>query len=125
MGKPLTEELTGIYSALSGLWGVVVTDFFQFVFAMSGTIALAWFVLQLPAIGGLSGLVAQSPPGMLDFVPSFEGASNVTLVALPLDRQRALDATLDDVRDRFGSEAITRAVLIGRDPGWTPPLLPD
>jgi DNA polymerase IV len=46
-------------------------------------------------------------------------------LALPLDRQRALDATLDDVRDRFGSEAITRAVLIGRDPGWTPPLLPD
>ena len=29
-------------------------------------------------------------------------------LALPLDRQRALDATLDDVRDRFGSEAITR-----------------
>jgi DNA polymerase IV len=46
-------------------------------------------------------------------------------LALPLDRQRALDATLDDVRDRFGSESITRAVLIGRDPGWTPPLLPD
>jgi DNA polymerase-4 len=46
-------------------------------------------------------------------------------LALPLDRQRALDATLDDVRDRFGSEAITRAVLVGRDPGWTPPLLPD
>jgi DNA polymerase IV len=46
-------------------------------------------------------------------------------LALPLDRRRALDATLDDVRDRFGSEAITRAVLIGRDPGWTPPLLPD
>ncbi len=46
-------------------------------------------------------------------------------LALPLDRQRALDATLDDVRDRFGSEAVTRAVLLGRDPGWTPPLLPD
>jgi DNA polymerase-4 len=46
-------------------------------------------------------------------------------LALPLDRQRALDATLDDVRDRFGSEVITRAVLLGRDPGWTPPLLPD
>jgi DNA polymerase-4 len=46
-------------------------------------------------------------------------------LALPLDRQRALDATLDDVRDRFGSDAITRAVLLGREPGWTPPLLPD
>ena len=46
-------------------------------------------------------------------------------LALPLDRQRALDATLDDVRDRFGSDAIKRAVVVGRDQGWTPPLLPD
>ncbi|MBA3263951.1 MAG: DNA polymerase IV [Thermoleophilaceae bacterium] len=45
-------------------------------------------------------------------------------LALPLDRQRALDATLDDVRDRFGSTAITRAVLLGRDE-ISVPLLPD
>ncbi|HEY6737751.1 MAG TPA: hypothetical protein VI076_02795 [Actinopolymorphaceae bacterium] len=37
----------------------------------------------------------------------------------------ALDAALDDVRDRFGSSAVTRAVLLGRDPGITVPLLPD
>jgi DNA polymerase-4 len=46
-------------------------------------------------------------------------------LALPLDRRRALDATLDTVRDRFGSEAITRAALVGRDPGIVMPLLPD
>jgi DNA polymerase IV len=46
-------------------------------------------------------------------------------LALPLDPRRALDATLDDVRDRFGSTAITRAVLLGRDPGLSVPLLPD
>ena len=46
-------------------------------------------------------------------------------LALPLDRQRTLDATLDDVRDRFGASAITRAVLVGRDPGIDVPLLPD
>jgi DNA polymerase-4 len=46
-------------------------------------------------------------------------------LALPLDRQRALDATLDEVRDRFGSDSITRAVLLGRDPGIDVPLLPD
>jgi DNA polymerase IV len=48
-------------------------------------------------------------------------------LALPLEgqRARALDATIDDVRDRFGSTAITRAVLLGRDPGVTMPLLPD
>jgi DNA polymerase-4 len=37
----------------------------------------------------------------------------------------ALDATLDRVRDRFGSAAVTRGVLLGRDPGLEMPLLPD
>jgi DNA polymerase IV len=46
-------------------------------------------------------------------------------LALPLDPRRALDDTLDDLRDRFGSAAITRAVLLGRDPGLSVPLLPD
>jgi DNA polymerase-4 len=48
-------------------------------------------------------------------------------LALPLDHARpsALDAALDDIRDRFGSAAITRAVLLGRDQGLTVPLLPD
>jgi DNA polymerase-4 len=37
----------------------------------------------------------------------------------------AVDATIDDVRERFGTEAITRGVLVGRDPGLSPPLLED
>jgi DNA polymerase IV len=37
----------------------------------------------------------------------------------------AVDAAVDDVRERFGSGAVTRAVLLGRDPGLTIPLLPD
>jgi len=80
----ISLAITGIYSALSGLWGVVVTDFAQFVFAMLGTIALAWFALDLPAIGGLSGLVEKVPAGTLDFVPSFSSGGVVGLVALPL-----------------------------------------
>jgi DNA polymerase-4 len=48
-------------------------------------------------------------------------------LALPFAREptAALDATLDDVRERFGSGAITRAVLLGRDQGLSVPLLPD
>ena len=48
-------------------------------------------------------------------------------LTLPFDpRSRAaLDAALDEVRARFGSTAITRAVLLGRDQGLTVPLLPD
>ena len=40
-------------------------------------------------------------------------------------RPHALDAALDQVRDRYGSRAVTRAVLVGRDQGVAMPLLPD
>jgi DNA polymerase-4 len=48
-------------------------------------------------------------------------------LALPLngDRRHALDAALDDVRDRFGSAALTRTVLLGRELGLSVPTLPD
>ena len=48
-------------------------------------------------------------------------------LTLPFDlrSRETLDATIDRVRDRFGSEAITRAVLLGRDQGPSVPLLPD
>jgi DNA polymerase-4 len=48
-------------------------------------------------------------------------------LALPFDRRQdaALDATLDEVRARFGAAAVTRAVLLGRHPGVVMPLLPD
>jgi DNA polymerase-4 len=46
-------------------------------------------------------------------------------LALPFGRERTLDEVLDRVRERFGSKAIMRAVLLGRDPGFTVPLLPD
>jgi DNA polymerase-4 len=47
-------------------------------------------------------------------------------LALPFGRSRgALDDALDGVRDRFGGASITRAVLLGHDPGLSVPLLPD
>jgi DNA polymerase-4 len=57
---------------------------------------------------------------------NLEGDRAVQL-ALQLDRRenRALDAALDELRERFGSSAIKRAVLLGRDEGQSVPLLPD
>jgi DNA polymerase-4 len=55
---------------------------------------------------------------------SFEDDAGAQL-SLPVDRQRTLDTTLDDLRDRFGPAVITRAVLLGRDEGLSVPLLPD
>jgi DNA polymerase-4 len=53
--------------------------------------------------------------------------SGVVQLTLPFDRHSggALDAVLDDVRERFGSDALTRAVLLGRNQGLSVPLLPD
>ena len=57
--------ITFLYSVLSGLWGVVVTDAVQFVIAMIGSIVLAWFAVD--AVGGLAalkdGLATVTPPG--------------------------------------------------------------
>jgi Na+/proline symporter len=62
--------LTAAYSALSGMWGVAVTDLFQFLLAMGGTIALALVVLALPQIGGVSGLANQLPEWSLRVLPT-------------------------------------------------------
>ena len=37
----------------------------------------------------------------------------------------ALDAALDEVRNRYGADAVKRGVLLGRNTGITMPLLPD
>jgi len=49
---------TVLYSATSGLWGVVVTDMLLFVIAMAGSLAAAYYALAHPDVGGLSGLFA-------------------------------------------------------------------
>lgn len=36
-----------------------------------------------------------------------------------------LDTVLDDLRDRFGATAVARASQLGRDPGWSTPMLPE
>jgi DNA polymerase IV len=47
-------------------------------------------------------------------------------LTLPFDGPPpALDTALDQVRDRFGAAAVTRGVLLGKDPGWEMPRLPD
>jgi DNA polymerase-4 len=59
-------------------------------------------------------------------VTNLSGADAVQL-PLPFDGGHgpALDTALDSVRDRFGSSAVGRAALLGKDRGWSMPLLPD
>jgi len=69
--------VTALYSVFSGLWGVIVTDAFQFVVAMGGTILLA--VLAVSSVGGLDVLVAKS-------AAHFGSAEAAFGVLPPLDR---------------------------------------
>jgi SSS family solute:Na+ symporter len=64
--------LNVVFAAHSGLWGVLVIDMFQFFIMMSGVIAAAYFAVQLPQVGGLSGLVEKlshrTGPGGLNYL---------------------------------------------------------
>ena len=67
--------LTLLYSTMSGLWGVVVTDLFQFGLAMVGSIMLA--ILSVRAVGGIDGMVAR--------LPEHFGSAEAALAILPAE----------------------------------------
>jgi Na+/proline symporter len=73
----LLFAITALYSIFSGLWGVVITDAFQFVVAMGGTILLA--VLAVDSVGGLAALKEKS-------VAHFGSAEAAFGVLPPLDQ---------------------------------------
>ncbi|MFO8023010.1 MAG: sodium:solute symporter family protein [Perlabentimonas sp.] len=75
------------YSALSGLWGVSLTDSFQFIIAMLGCIVLAVFALRHPDVGGITGLKAQLPDSVFTFFPEVgktEGSATGQVLTLSL-----------------------------------------
>jgi DNA polymerase IV len=79
------------------------------------------------------GLLADATPLIRAQGLTLVGLSLTNLVdedriqlALPLEPSLSpLDAALDEVRERYGADAITRGVLLGRDPGVVMPVLPD
>jgi SSS family solute:Na+ symporter len=72
------------YTVMSGYWGVVMTDFFQFIIAMAGSISLMVFVLI--HVGGPTEMVTQIrelpafDPKVFHFVPSWETAGGLIIV---------------------------------------------
>ncbi|HKJ92765.1 MAG TPA: sodium:solute symporter family protein [Longimicrobiales bacterium] len=82
----LAGTITVIYSATSGLWGVVVTDLLLFVLAMAGAIAAAYYAVTLPQVGGLSGLFSNPAlHGKLSLLPDFSDTTAVlTVLIVPL-----------------------------------------
>ncbi|HTS78536.1 MAG TPA: sodium:solute symporter family protein [Bryobacteraceae bacterium] len=73
--------LTSFISTLSGLWGVLVTDLFQFVIKMGMVIALAVFAVR--AVGGIDAMKAKlavidasrgNQGSVLNFIPDLNSA---------------------------------------------------
>ena len=74
----LVGSLNVVFATHSGLWGVLVIDMVQFFIKMTAVTAAAYFALQVPAVGGLSGLIAKlstakGPGGInyLNILPDF------------------------------------------------------
>lgn len=66
----ITGLITIVYSMFGGLRGVIFTDFFQFIIAMIGSVWAAYFIVNLPEIGGLSNLIEhEAVQAKLNFVP--------------------------------------------------------
>ncbi len=78
--------VTTIYSATSGLWGVVVTDLILFGVAMIGSVAAAWYALAQPQVGGLTGLFSDpTVTEKLSLLPDFSDwktASTVFIIPI-------------------------------------------
>lgn len=68
--------LIAIYSSLSGLLGVAITDAVQFILAMSGCIILAVIMLNSEQVGGIVGLKEKLPEWRFDFFPNINGAKS-------------------------------------------------
>ncbi|UKN00627.1 Na+:solute symporter [Paracrocinitomix mangrovi] len=78
----ITGIITILYSMLGGLRGVIFTDFFQFIVAMIGSIWAAYYIVNLPEVGGMSGLLSNElVQSKLDFVPSQSSNEQLWLMA--------------------------------------------
>ncbi|HZX11573.1 MAG TPA: Na+:solute symporter, partial [Acidobacteriota bacterium] len=82
----IASVVTVLYSALGGLRGVLITDFFQFTIAMIGAIGAAVVVVRLPQVGGLHNLLTnQDIVSKLSLLPDFNNwDALIPLFVLPL-----------------------------------------
>ena len=82
----IASVVTVIYSSLGGLKGVLLTDFFQFFFAIVGSFGAAYYILDMPQIGSLTNLLThENVAGKLDFLPDFSDPNSyIPLLIMPI-----------------------------------------
>jgi SSS family solute:Na+ symporter len=81
--------VTVIFSALGDFKGVVYTDFILFFTAMAGSIGAAYYLMNLPKIGGIEAIIAhENVADKLSILPDFSNTEAViTLLIIPLSVQ--------------------------------------
>ncbi len=94
LGWPMAQTLavagviTVFFASVSGLWGVLVTDFVQFGITMSGAFVVAYFAVKQPQVGGLGGLLHQIDPRTLNLLPDFSNwGLTLAVFVIPLTVQ--------------------------------------
>lgn len=82
----LSMAVTTVYSTFGGLKGILLTDFFQFFIAMVGSVVGAYYIVNLPEVGGLTNLLQhEDVQEKLNMLPDFsDWDSLLTLLILPL-----------------------------------------
>lgn len=78
--------ITVIFSAVGGFKGVVYTDFLLFFVAMGGAIGAAYYLVNIPEVGGLEALLEhKNVVDKLSILPDFDDKSAlITLLIIPL-----------------------------------------
>lgn len=74
----ITAVVTVIYSALGGMRGIVIADFFQFVVVLTGAVMAAVAAVRLPQVNGLTNLM--SHPALVGKLSFFPDVSNTDLL---------------------------------------------
>ncbi|MDA0939806.1 MAG: Na+:solute symporter [Bacteroidetes bacterium] len=82
----VTCSITLVYSVMGGLRAVILTDFGQFILAMVGSVWAAWWILDLPEVGGLDGLLNHpSVVPQLSLLPDLSDANAwIPMLLIPL-----------------------------------------
>lgn len=78
--------ITVVFSALGGFKGVVYTDFILFFVAMIGAIGAAFYLINLPEVGGMDALLShKNVSGKLSMLPDFDNKNAlITMFIIPL-----------------------------------------
>lgn len=78
--------ITVAFSALGGFKGVVYTDFILFFVAMSGSIGAAYFLVNIPEVGGIQALMDnENVTSKLNILPDFDNTEMlITLFIIPI-----------------------------------------